>query len=127
MGNRTGVEELDGGFAYAYDPSRQLIGEVRAGTGAYACTFTYDGPGNRLTQMQADGTLTTYTYNPASELLTAQVGEAVTTFSYDPVGNTVGEQTETSETNFTWDAENRLVEVDDGETVETSAYDATGR
>ncbi len=99
---------------------------MRAGTGAYACTFTYDGPGNRLTQMQADGTLTTYTYNPASELLTSQVGEAVTTFSYDPVGNTVGEQSAAGEIDFTWDGENRLVEVDDGETVETSAYDATG-
>ncbi len=103
-----------------------FVAEHRSGTGAYACTFTYDGPGNRLTQMQADGTLTTYTYNPASELLTTQVGEAVTTFSYDPVGNTVGEQSVAGELNFTWDGENRLVEDDDGETVETCACDATG-
>lgn len=126
VGNRIAVEELDGSFEYAYDPSRQLIGEVRSGAVSYACTFTYDGAGNRLNLMTADGSLTSYTYNPASELLTVRAREAVTTFSYDPAGDTVSEQSDEQTVDFTWDGEKRLVEVDDGESVETNAYDATG-
>lgn len=62
--------------------------------------------------MTAAGEITSYTYNPASELLGTDLGGALTTFGYDAAGNTVREVGPGVEVTYAWDAENRLVEVD---------------
>ena len=57
--------------------------------------------------MLASGVWTTYTHNPASELLGTDLGGALTTFGYDAAGNTVREVGPGVEVTYTCNAENR--------------------
>ena len=123
-GNRVGVAELDGAFAYGYDPSNQLIAESRTGTSAYAYTYVYDPVGNRLS-LDDGSVVTTYAYNAADELLTTDAGGAVTTYAYDANGNTIGIDAAAGVTTLTWDAENRLTAVASPDGNESYTYDST--
>ncbi|HEV2474361.1 MAG TPA: RHS repeat-associated core domain-containing protein, partial [Chthonomonadales bacterium] len=125
-GNRTSVVELDGTrVTYGYDSSYQLINEQRSGANAYNTSYSYDGPGNRLTKNDS-GALTSYSYNAANELTVLQppTGQP-TSSSWDGAGNLAVENTGGSLTSYTWDSENRLTGVANPDaTSETHVYSA---
>lgn len=74
---------------YTYDALNRLI-EAKTLNGGGSQTadyqYTYDGAGNRLSQM-VNGTTTTYSYNAGNELTANSSG---TTYSYDADGNLTG-------------------------------------
>ncbi len=76
-------------------------------------TYTYDATGNRLTE-DADGAVTTSTYNAANELLVKldSIGDR-TTYTYDNAGNQRSKEEPSGDlTTNTWNAENELTQVE---------------
>jgi len=129
LGNRTGVGEGNGDIVtWSYDPTYQLTREQRSGANAYDTTFTYDGVGNRLTQV-ASGATTTYVYDAANELTTSEDDTGVATFTYDANGNTAGEiRPNGDRVTYTWDIENHLTKVElPSAVVNTVTLDGDGK
>jgi len=127
VGNRTGVQELDGAtMAYSYDETYQLLSETRSGSNAFSTAFTYDGLGNRLTETK-DSVVTSYTYDANNAVTTATTGGAVTTYSYDQNGNRIGIDDGTV-TTYSWDTENRMIGVTNPDSsTESFAYSGDGQ
>ena len=76
-------------------------------------TWAYDGAGNRTREERQQGgvqTLTLYTYDAASQIVTFQAGAATTTFTFDASGNVRTEDAPggRGRTTFTWDPQDRL-------------------
>jgi RHS repeat-associated protein len=74
--------------AYTYDALSRVTKAKTANSAGIVTAdyqYTYDGNGNRLSQT-VNGTLTTYSYNPADEMTSA----GGTTYSYDANGNELG-------------------------------------
>ena len=129
VGNRTGVEEANGDLVtWSYDEAYQLTREERSGDNAYDTTFTYDGVGNRLTQVSS-GAPTTYVYDAANELTTSEDASGATTFTYDGNGNTTGEiRPNADRVTYTWDIENHLTKVElPSDVVNTITLDGDGK
>jgi RHS repeat-associated protein len=129
IGNRLGVAEANGDLVtWSYDEAYQLTREQRSGDNAYDTTFTYDGVGNRLTQVSS-GATTTYSYDVANELLTSEDASGVTTFSYDASGNTTGEIRANGDlVTYTWDIENHLTKIElPASVVNTVTLDGDGK
>ncbi|MDU9030472.1 LysM peptidoglycan-binding domain-containing protein [Pseudomonas mediterranea] len=89
---------------------RTLVGEIRpAGTAADRQTSSsYDYAGRLSTRTDANGALTTFTYDGQGQLVQQQIGDRTTRFFYDASGHQTGQL----------DAEGYLRE---------NRYDATGR
>jgi RHS repeat-associated protein len=129
IGNRTSQAEANGDLVtWSYDETYQLTREQRSGDNAYDTTFTYDGVGNRLTQV-ASGASTTYAYDAANELTTSEDTAGVTTFTYDANGNRMTKTTPANQVvTHAWDAENRMVVFTDANAQATTfSYDGDGR
>jgi RHS repeat-associated protein len=129
VANRTGVAEANGDLVtWSYDEAYQLTREQRSGANAYDTTFTYDGVGNRLTQI-ASGATTTYSYDAANELTTSEDSTGLTTFTYDAHGNTsLKVEPNGNRTTYSWDAENMLTQVAlPAGTTSTFVYDGERR
>ena len=114
--NRTKATETDQfGTAtvttYVYDSANQLRGEHRNGANGYFTTYVYDSLGNRVQKIDSNQ-VTTYTYNPANQLLLTQppTGQP-TTSTYDGNGNLTLENAGGALTTYTWDYENRLSSI----------------
>ena len=127
-GNRTQVQEADGTVRqYTYDDVYRLTGETVVGAVTYTKAFTYDGAGNRLTQVTTGtggpGTPTepgavSYGYDTRHRLLSA----GASTFLHDDNGNLVS-----GAGAYTWDFDDRLVQaVTASGAVVEHAYDADG-
>jgi RHS repeat-associated protein len=121
VGNPTVLAEANGDrVTWTYDALSQLIGDVRGGASSYAHTYTYDAVGNRA----ARGT-TDYTYDAANQLTLRDADGALTTYSYDANGNLLAQQKPyAGTTTFTWGYENELLTSlePDGDLV-TMTYD----
>ncbi|MFN8528673.1 MAG: hypothetical protein U0670_08695 [Anaerolineae bacterium] len=78
--------------------------------------------------MNADGRVTTYSYNSVDELTNVNLNGASVTYTYDLRGNRTG-MTDGGATNVTYayDALDRLTQVNGGATTATFSYDADGR
>jgi RHS repeat-associated protein len=129
VGNRTAVAEASGDLVtWSYDESYHLTREQRDGDNAYDTTFTYDGVGNRLTQISS-GAVTTYVYDAANELSTSEDSTGVTTFSYDANGNTTGEARPNGDlVTHTWDIENHQTKVElPSSVINTITLDGDGK
>ena len=114
--NRTKATETDQfGTAtvttYVYDSANQLKGEHRSGANGYFTTYVYDSLGNRIQKIDSNQ-VTSYTYNPANQLLLTQppTGQP-TTSTYDGNGNLTLENAGGALTTYTWDYENRLSSI----------------
>ena len=113
--------------SYAYDLASRLTSIAHNGPSGVieALTYAYDGAGNRLSQLRANGTasllpnaVASASYDSANE----QTQFAGATLIYDANGNLTGDGTST----YQWDARNRLIAMSGSATV-NHAYDALGR
>jgi RHS repeat-associated protein len=94
-----------------------VLERLNAEAGGTATSFTYDGIGNRLTEV-AGGT-TTYTY-PSSSSKLSSVG--ANSYTYDAMGNVTGDTART----YVWSAAGLLKDAKiGGSTVGTYTYDAS--
>jgi RHS repeat-associated protein len=77
--------------------------------------LAYDGNGNPLTIQDANGLMTTLTYDARQRLTSRQVGTETTAYSYYPTGllKTVT-QPDSSTVTYTYDAAHRLTQINDG-------------
>lgn len=109
---------------FSYDPMQRLV----TATGSYGSItigsdpvnhpeLSYDADGNR-TQIDAAGTVTGYTYDPASNrLLSSLTGGHTTTYGYDADGSVTSDGTYT----YVYDINERVATVQQGSTVEYQA------
>jgi len=113
--------------AYSYDPAGRLtaITHTSSVSGTFAFfRYTYDGVGNRLSEVSAAGT-TAYTYDALYRLIGVSYpdGERVT-YAYDPMGNrTAMTSTVSGSTTYAYDAADRLLTAG----TDTFGWDANGR
>ncbi|GAF84076.1 unnamed protein product, partial [marine sediment metagenome] len=105
VGNKLNMTEVDGNITcYEYDAMDRLI-NVAYPDGS-TTQYTYDGVGNRLTQV-VDGVPTSYIYDADNRLLSA----GTTNYSYDNNGNLVTKTNASNTTTYQYDYENRLTKV----------------
>ena len=106
---------------WTYDPTNQLISEeIADGVGITRTTYVYDPVGNRLV-LNADGELTTSTYDAANRLQTAEEISGITTYTFDASGNQRTIETPSGEiTTFSWSFENQLVQIEEPDDVVTT-------
>jgi RHS repeat-associated protein len=133
MKTSSGVKELD--LNYTYDS----VGNVKTINGE---SYNYNWL-NELTYASSPWPTTTYTYDPAGNMLNQTVGSTTTTytygtnneldsigsveFTYDGNGNTHTIVNGSTTWTYNYDYNNRLDQVkDDGATVATYSYDGTG-
>ena len=90
---------------YTYDNVYGLKSESYSVVGP-TVNYTYDGVGNRLTEVRG-GSTTTYTYD-ADNRMTAR---GTTNYTYDANGNQATKVAGGVTTTYTWDHENRLTQV----------------
>ncbi len=133
VGNPQSVLELDGSTVdWTNDGANQLILEDRTGTDAAHRKNYYDGRGNRFEQDLNSGLtkVNGFTYDNADQLkvLTSYNLPAIatlTSYTYDPAGNLLGvlNPPGTQPTTFVWDDEGRskLVQLPTGVSV-TSTF-----
>jgi len=103
------------GRSYTYDALNRLQTMSAPGDACSGLNWTYDPWGNRNAQSATGGTC--FTFQVSSDGNNRLVG-----FSYDAAGNILNDGNHT----YTYDAENRIIQVDGGQTA-TYTYDALGR
>ena len=108
--------------------NQALTIENRSGANAYNTTFTYDATGNRSVK-NADGALTTSTYNVANQLQTSQDASGSTTYTFDADGNQkIVQEPNGDLTTNTWDFENHNVKIElPTSVVNTFTYNPDGQ
>ena len=127
VARRSSVREANGDrTTFAYDPSGQLTRERKSGAVAYDVTYTYDGAGNRRTQIDT-GTRTTYVFDGANQLLTETTSTAHTSYTYDNSGNRTQKNAPAALTDYSWDEDSRLSAVLPISNPVTLTYNAEGR
>ena len=116
-----------------YDPASRLsvLAHLNNAGGAYAVyTSTYDSAGNRLTQAELDGSVSTFTYDNSYQLIhEARSGGYPynLTYSYDPLGNRLSLYSSGVGTTYAYNAANELVlTVPHSGQPTTTTYDANG-
>ena len=114
-------------MTFGYDPTNQLLSEVRSGPVAVSNIYAYDPLGNRLTMNQS-GAVTSYTHNAANAMTLIQPPSgAPTTNTFDANGNMTGQNAGGALTTLTWDFENRMAARSDPTNgTLTNTYDADG-
>ncbi|MEO1366487.1 MAG: DUF6531 domain-containing protein, partial [Acidobacteriota bacterium] len=117
----------------AYDPLyRPLTVSRTLGDGVVTTTFTWDGEGNKLTETDALGRETVFTYDELNRLIRTEApGGFTSTRSYDPNGNPVKEVTANTDEDqvrtLVYDPSDRLSEkVDATGARATFQYDPAG-
>jgi YD repeat-containing protein len=122
------VEATKDRVTWTYDSIYQLTQEQRSGVDGYQTTYVYDANGNRL-ETNADGSITTSTFDGADQLIDSVDSTGTTSYSYDADGNLSLAVSPTGErTTRTWGYENQveLVQLPDGKLV-TALYNADNR
>ncbi|MFT5522769.1 MAG: RHS repeat-associated protein, partial [Pirellulaceae bacterium] len=131
LGNGTTV-------SHSYDAAKnlQLIENVKAdGTAVNVMTYTYDGMGNRLTQVELDGGTTTWTYDRLYQLAHEERTGVVsydTGYTYDSAGNRRLRTENASDplptfTSYFFDSANQIEKsVEDSFGTTTYTHDASG-
>jgi RHS repeat-associated protein len=109
------TDTVNGNWTYTYDDFNRLSTAV--GSTGLGCSWDYDRYGNRWHQNTHQGSCTTPTFS-----FTGNNNRMDCSSCYDAAGNLLNDGTH----NYTYDAENRIVQVDGGNTA-TYVYDADGR
>jgi len=136
-GNRLQVTEFGPAttgrtVTYVYDAVYRLTQETIDEPGTVndqTIVYTYDPVGNR-TQMDRDGTVTTYAYDANDRLLSETTGGVATAYAYSNNGNLLTRTTGGTIDAYDYDAENHLTsaDVDSGGNpgLVSFTYDADG-
>ena len=105
---------------FGYDALDRLTG----GAGPWGTlSWTYDGVGNRQTQVE-NGATSTYAYESGTNKLTGVTGATPLSFTLDQNGNTTSENAKT----FTYNQNNRLIKAtESGTTKGEYTYNASGQ
>ena len=116
-GPRTDLTQTDTYTYYLTDSSTSKHGDLQSVTDALGHTTTYlsyDGAGRVLSQQDANGVVTTFTYTPRGWLHTRSVGSAATTITYTAYG-AVATVTDPDNitTTYSYDAAHRLNQIKD--------------
>ena len=100
LGNRIKITDANGDVTkYEYDGLKRPIKEYWSisdiqNPGGYLDVlkneYQYDGVGNKVIDIDANGNITRYTYDPLNRLKEVIVGGYVTRYEYDKVGNLLG-------------------------------------
>jgi RHS repeat-associated protein len=111
-------DSVNGNWTYSYDPFNRLVG-ANQNNGAAVYSYVYDRFGNRWQQNGPTNTfVATFTGNNQSN---PQNNNRIDGYTHDAAGNIMSDGLH----NYTYDAENRLIQVDGGNTA-TYVYDADG-
>ena len=125
-GRRTGMDTLDGTWAYSYDDIGQLTHAVFTSTNLSIpdqdLQYVYDPMGNRIRTIE-NGVTTEYTTNNLNQY--TQVGD--TAYVFDADGNLISQTSPTVTTLYSYDDENRLIAVQQGADAWSYTYDAFGQ
>lgn len=123
LGNKTAVTDprsngSNGLFTtwYVYDDLNRLAQTILPdntpgpNAGNPSTAITYDEAGNKLTERDANGVITSYTYTPRNWVATVTVGGQLrATYSYDNKGNKIAAQDASNNiTHFEYDSLGRL-------------------
>ena len=115
-GPRTDVTDTTT-FTYYSCSTGGQCGQRHTATNAlgHVTTFNdYDAHGNVLSITDANGVLSTMTYDLRQRLLTSTVAGSTTSYTYDGIGNiTRVTSPDGSYLQYTWDQANRLVAIED--------------
>jgi len=116
-GPRTDLTQTTTYTYYLTDSSTAHHGDLQSVTDALGHTTTYlsyDGAGRVLSQQDANGVVTTFTYYPRGWLHTRSMGSATTTITYTPYG-AVATITDPDNitTTYSYDAAHRLIKIKD--------------
>jgi RHS repeat-associated protein len=104
-GNGTSVE-----YDYEIDNDLKTVThQLNSGTLSWA--YTYDNVGNRITQINNQGT-TTYTYDLIYQLTNADENGSNTSYQLDAAGNRISLTTDSSIVNYSTNQLNQYTEVD---------------
>jgi len=131
--NVTIVDPANGGANCTFIPggSLNLDGSVNPaadlGSPQGATTFSYDSVGRLVTETDALGNTSSYSYNTLNELTSDTVQGHTTTYTYDAAGRVVGQiDSLGNTTSYSYDAQNRLTsDISQGHTT-SFTYDAAG-
>jgi len=118
---------------YSYDSLGELVSKTRPATtwasSGQTTSYTYDPAGNVLTGEDANGVTTTSTYTPLNQLASISYSDSTpsVTYTYDANGNRVGVTDGTGTSSYVYDPFNELTSYENGasNTVYYS-YDADG-
>nr|WP_304625081.1 RHS repeat-associated core domain-containing protein [Rhodanobacter sp. MP1X3] len=116
-GPRTDLTQTTTYTYYLTDSSTSQHGDLQSVTDSLGHTITYlsyDGVGRVLSQQDANGVVTTFTYYPRGWLHTRSVGSATTTITYTPYG-AVATVTDPDNitTTYSYDTAHRLIQIKD--------------
>lgn len=102
VGNRTAARRPDGGEVHAtYDAADQLVA-------TQASQLRYDGRGNLVERIDADGRSTSYRWDTLDRLIEVRSGDVCRTFEYNPFGILVRERLGDTVRDYTHDSTGRL-------------------
>jgi RHS repeat-associated protein len=114
-------DSINGNWTYSYDPFNRLVG-ANQNNGAALYSYVYDRFGNRWQQNGPQTFLATFTgNNPGSPQNNNRMDIINGKYTHDAAGNVMSDGLH----NYTYDAENRMINVDGGNTA-TYVYDADG-
>ena len=116
-----------GSISTAYDALSRVVAEKKDDS---LYQYAYDGAGNRISETDPMGAVTTYTYDKAGNLLKkVTADQSAWSYIYDPNGQLVSyTDGDGKQTSYTYDALKRLTEVKEaGITKLTYTYDALSR
>jgi YD repeat-containing protein len=111
------------------DRLKHLQNHKSDGTPVNIFTYTYDRAGNRISALELSGDLTTWTYDPAYQLVhegRSGTHEFSVTYSYDPAGNRTTQDDAGERTTYTYDAANQLLTEQNSAGLTTYVYDESG-
>lgn len=112
-----------------YDQANRLTRRCAATScseaGIDSLTYTYDGVGNRKSEVRTGlaPATSSYTYDGADQLAAVDTGGATTAHQYDPNGR----KTSAGPRRFAWGLDNRLGSTSSGSTTTSYTYDGAGR
>lgn len=134
-GNQTQTDRANGVSTISeYDSRNWLTRTAQMETGGTILAdsqYILAANGQRLSETNADGTVSSYTYDGASKLIESIVTDTAdntqtTRWTFDAAGNRLTETKDGTTTTYTVDANDRLTQASDGTTTTTYSYDDQG-